>query len=99
MSSPQVHTLPSPRSAIEWLIPPETIVTSVNPCTWTGSGRFVLVPSPSSPDGFEPHDHTVPSFCSASACHAPSEIEAMPWLDITYADTSAISCVLPVEPL
>ena len=75
--SPQVHTEPSARSAIEKLCPVSTAMTSVRAVTCVGVDRFPVVPRPSWPSALEPHVQTVPSARSATTCSRP------PWRSTT----------------
>ena len=59
---PHAHTDPSFRVATMWLSKVEIDVTPVRPLTAAGAHRPAeVVPSPSWPESFAPHAHTVPS--------------------------------------
>jgi hypothetical protein len=58
---PQQYTAPLLVKAHEWYEPAATATTLVNPGTFTGSLRSVVVPSPSCPEKFDPQHHAVPS--------------------------------------
>ncbi len=68
-----------------------------NPGTWTGLERLMVVPSPSWPQGFQPHAHRVPSVLSARLCHPPPAMEATPSIIRTGVDTSGPP-PLPTSP-
>ena len=48
-----------------WSRAPAIAITFAMPVTLTGVDRFVVVPSPSTPNLFQPHIQTVPSLFSA----------------------------------
>src|SRR6266487_4592687 len=77
MFQPQHHTVPSVFSAHVWPRPSETVAQSVVcPLTWTGTGLWVVVPSPSLPKPLSPQHHVVRSVLTPRACAQPAETVA-----------------------
>src|SRR5882672_10217199 len=73
---PQPQMLPSDFTARLKYVRPPSLVTPVNGGTeprptWIGTAASFVVPSPSSPTKFNPHDHNVPSDCRAMLCVSP----------------------------
>src|SRR5688572_30789264 len=58
---PQHRAVPSVSAAQVWLPPAEMAATPLRPETTTGTGEFVVVPSPSRPEPLFPQQRAVPS--------------------------------------
>src|SRR5665213_449938 len=77
--APQHFTPPAFVNAHVLLEPGEIAATPVcRPLTSTGVRRIIVVPSPSSPQAFEPQHFTPPDWVTAQLCAGPAAIATTP---------------------
>src|SRR5262249_28065005 len=95
---PHARTVPSPLSASANESPAATATTALplaRPETRVGARRFVVVPSPSSPERLLPQANTEPSFRAARLNALPADIVATLLIPVTATGVE-LSAVPPV---